>query len=107
MDRRHFLDKGRARFLAGMIGVLALTGLAFTWHKYESTDAAGRTLAGVQSPQAQDIGRSANPKFRECQEKRTSDIGKMLSDGVIDQAKHNEFLARAIQTCAGMFPPEG
>jgi hypothetical protein len=48
-----------------------------------------------------------NPKFRECQEKRTSDIGKMLSDGVIDQAKHDEFLARAIQTCAGMFPPEG
>jgi hypothetical protein len=52
MDRRHFLDKGRARFLAGMIGVLALTGLAFTWHKHESTDAAGRNLAGVQAPQA-------------------------------------------------------
>ena len=30
----------------------------------------------------------------------------MLSDGVIDQAKHDEFLARAMQTCAGMFPPE-
>jgi hypothetical protein len=50
MDRRHFLDKGRARFLAGLVGVLALTGLAFTWHKHESTDAAGRNLAGVQSP---------------------------------------------------------
>jgi hypothetical protein len=67
----------------------------------------GATWQAFRPPRHNDLGRSPNPKFRECQDKRTSDIGKMLSDGVIDQAKHDEFLARAIQTCAGMFPPEG
>lgn len=107
MDSRHFLDKGMARFVAGVIGALALFGLASTWHAFERTDPAGRSVAGAQAPAMTDLGRSANPKYNECTSRETDTINKMLADGVIDQAKHDDFLANALQRCAGMFPPEG
>jgi hypothetical protein len=107
MDRRHFLDKGRARFLAGLIGVLALTGIALTYYSQQSTDTAGRAgnvaKIDVEATQAP----SVNPKFEECRVQRSGDIANMLKEGVIDQAKHDDFLASALQTCAGMFPPRG
>ncbi|MEE4239255.1 MAG: hypothetical protein V2I51_21250 [Anderseniella sp.] len=106
MTSRSFLDRGMARFVAGLIGALALFGLAMTWHLQSRTDAGGRPLAGVSGTEAISSAPAANPKFVECRDQRTADIGKMLADGVIDQAKHDDFLARAIQTCAGMFPPE-
>lgn len=106
MTTRPFVDTGMARFVAGLIGALALFGIAMTWHLQQNTDAGGRPVASTAS-----LGKSAdpatNPKLDECRAQRTADIGKMLSDGVIDQAKHDEFLARAMQTCIGMFPPEG
>lgn len=106
MQSRHFLDRGMARFAAGIIGALALFGLAMTWHLQQQTDAGGRPVAGPSASVETDSAASANPKFDECRDQRSADIGKMLADGVIDQAKHDEFLGRAIQTCAGMFPPE-
>ncbi len=107
MDRRHFLDKGRARFVAGMIAVLALTGLAATWHKYQGTTVAGRNVAGVAQPVGADLGPSPNPLYEQCRTERTADINRMLSDGVINQTQHADFLDRAMQTCAGRFPPAG
>jgi hypothetical protein len=104
MDRRHFLDKGRARFVAGLIGVLALTGLALTYYTQQQTDTAGRSAASLAS-----VGSTSAPvksRLQECREKRAADIANMLKEGVIDQAKHDEFLAGAMQTCAGMFPPK-
>lgn len=108
MDSRHFLDRNGARFLAGVICVLALSGLALTWHKQGNTDAAGRPMA-VSSVLGSGAGSApaVNPKYEECRTKRSGDIANMLKDGVIDQAKHDDFLANAMQTCAGMFPPEG
>ena len=107
MDSRHFLDRNGARFLAGLICVLALTGLALTWHKQNNTDTAGRPVAttGVVGATATSV-QAVNPKFDECRAKSSGDIANMLKDGVIDQAKHDEFLAGALQRCAGMFPPE-
>lgn len=107
MDSRHFLDKNAARFLAGLICVLALAGLALTWHKQANTDAAGRPLA-VSSVKGFGAGSTpvANPKYEECRTKRSGDIANMLKDGVIDQAKHDDFLSNALQNCAGMHPPE-
>jgi len=107
MDRRHFLDKNGARFLAGLICVLALSGLALTWHKQSNTDAAGRPVA-VSSAKGTGTGSppAVNPKFDECRTKRSGDIANMLRDGVIDQVKHDDFLTNALQNCAGMFPPE-
>ncbi len=107
MDSRHFLDGNGARFLAGLIGVLALSGLALTWHKQTNTDAAGRpaavsSVSGIGAGSAPAI----NPKFDECRTKRSGDIANMLKEGVIDQARHDDFLANALQTCAGMYPPE-
>jgi hypothetical protein len=103
MDRRHFLDKRRARFLAGLIAVLALTGTALTYYSQQRTDTAGR--AGLATVNAEATkAPSANPKFEECRIQRTGDIANMLKEGVIDQAKHDDFLASALQTCAGMFP---
>ena len=104
MDKRHFLDKRRARVLAGFIGVLALTGMAMTWHYQQRTDAAGRAVATAPKNEP---APALNPRYLECREQRSADIAKMLSDGVIDQAKHDEFLSRALQNCAGMFPPQG
>lgn len=106
MTSRSFLDRGMARFVAGLIAALALFGLAMTWHLQSRTDAGGRPLAGNGGTEAISNAPAVNPKFVECRDQRTADIGKMLSDGVINQAKHDEFLSRAIQTCAGMFPPE-
>ncbi len=108
MDSRHFLDRNGARFLAGLICVLALSGLALTWHKQANTDAAGRPAA-VSGAQGSGAGSApaTNPEYEECRTKRGGDIADMLKDGVIDQAKHDDFLANALQTCAGMFPPEG
>jgi hypothetical protein len=105
MDSRHFLDRNGARFLAGLICVLALSGLALTWHKQNNTDTAGRPV--VASGVAGAAGAPAvNPKFDECRTRRSGEIANMLKDGVIDQAKHDDFLASALQRCAGMFPPE-
>ena len=108
MDSRHFLDKSGARFLAGLICVLALGGLAVTWNQQANTDAAGRPLA-VSATQGAGAGNApaVNPKYEECRVKRSGDIANMLKDGVIDQAKHDAFLASALQNCAGMFPPQG
>jgi hypothetical protein len=106
MDRRHFLDKGRARFVAGLIAVVALTGLAVTWHQHQGTTVAGRTVAGIAQPVSADMGPSPNPLFVQCRTERTADIDRMLSDGVITQTQHADFLDRAMQTCAGRFPPE-
>ncbi|MEO1159619.1 MAG: hypothetical protein AAFW74_04060 [Pseudomonadota bacterium] len=107
MDSRHFLDRNGARFLAGLVCVLALSGLALTWHKQNNTDTAGRpaATAGVIGAGTASAP-SVNPKFEECRTKRSGDIADMLKKGVIDQAKHDDFLANALQTCAGMFPPE-
>ena len=107
MDSRHFLDRNGARFLAGLICVLALSGLALTWHKQSNTDAAGRPVA-VSSAKGFGAGSgpAVNPKFDECRTKRSGDIANMLKDGVIDKARHDDFLANALQNCAGMFPPE-
>ena len=107
MDSRHFLDRNGARFLAGLICVVALSGLALTWHKQNNTDTAGRPVAASTAQGAGAAGAPAvNPKFDECRTKRSADIANMLKDGVIDQAKHDDFLASALQRCAGMFPPE-
>ncbi|MEM9472580.1 MAG: hypothetical protein AAGA00_11490 [Pseudomonadota bacterium] len=107
MDSRHFLDRNGARFLAGLICVLALSGLALTWHKQNNTDTAGRPVAAAGVIGAGTVNAPAvNPKFEECRTKRSADIADMLSKGVIDQAKHDDFLANALQTCVGMFPPE-
>ena len=107
MDSRHFLDRKGARFLAGLICVLALSGLALTWHKQNNTDTAGRPVAatGVLGAGAANAP-AVNPKFEECRTRRSEEIANMLKDGVIDQAKHDDFLASALQRCAGMFPPE-
>ena len=102
MDSRHFLDRNAARFLAGLICVLAVSGLALTWHNQNNTDAAGRAVVASGGAGASVV----NPKLDECRAKRSGDIAQMLKDGVIDQARHDNFLANALKTCTGMFPPE-
>jgi len=102
MDSRHFLDRNAARFLAGLICVLAVSGLALTWHNQNNTDAAGRPVVASGGAGASAV----NPKLDECRAKRSGDIAQMLKDGVIDQARHDNFLANALKTCTGMFPPE-
>ncbi len=106
MDSRPFVDRGMARFVAGLIGALALFGMAMTWHLQQRTDAGGNPLAAAGGAAAVSNAPAANPKYTECTQRETETIGKMLADGFIDQAKHDDFLANALQRCAGMFPPE-
>jgi len=46
-----------------------------------------------------------NPEFVACREARTGQVEKMRADGVINETQFAQFMARAIDTCAGQFPP--
>ncbi len=58
-------------------------------------------------PQQPQEDASVNPEFIACRSERTGHVEKMLSDGVIDQAQHDQFTERAVSYCAAQFPPGG
>jgi hypothetical protein len=99
---RHFLDTWIARLIVGLIGLAALAAI---WGVYNVQTGASSTAT---SPGA-GLGTAAatNPAFVQCRDQRTAEIDRMLSEGLIDEARHEEFTRRAIQTCAGQFPPDG
>jgi hypothetical protein len=99
---RHFLDTWIARLIVGLIGLAALAAI---WGVYTVQMGASPTAAVPDTG----IGTAAatNPAFVQCRDQRTAEIDRMLSDGLINEARHREFTRRAVQTCAGQFPPDG
>ncbi len=58
-------------------------------------------------PPEQQADAAANPEFIACRTERTGHVTKMLADGVINQAQHDQFIERAVSYCAAQFPPGG
>lgn len=102
-DRRHFLDKRRARIIAGLIGLAALMAMAQVWNVHMQM--TQRTAASLASS-GLEAAPAVNPEFIACRDRRVADVDRMLADGVIDAGRHAEYKERAIQTCAGQFPPD-
>jgi hypothetical protein len=90
----HFLDRPAARFVAGLVALLALAAIGYL--SRERLFETGRAPAAA----------AANPEFILCRDQRLGHVRQMLQEGVIDEQKLEEFSQRAISYCAAQFPPE-
>ena len=61
-------------------------------------------LFPAEAPQVEE---GLNPEFVACRDERKAHVEKMLVDGVIDRAKYDQFVERAVAMCASQFPPGG
>ena len=89
-----FLDSFLARILAGVV-IVGCVGVLAYLNRDKLVD---RPVA--ETP-------TLNPKFVKCRDVRVAQVDKMLADGVIKQDKLEVFRKRAIEACAGQFPPQG
>lgn len=96
-DPESILDGPGARITAGLIA-LACAGLILflIWH----------VLFPPPKKKA-DEDAKLNPEFVACRDGRLATVEKMKQDGVINEDQFKQFSARAIETCAGQFPPGG
>ncbi len=88
-----FLDGLFMRIIAGIVIVVCVGLLA-----YLNRDRL------ADKPVAEESG--LNPEFVKCRDERVGQVEKMFNEGVIQQDKFELFKKRAIDTCAGQFPPE-
>jgi len=98
----HFLDGRAARVLAGLIALVALMIMAHIWSNAARVDLAGRPRAPEAAALSDPSGYQA---FNKCKAERTADVDRMLSQGLISAQQHADYLEKAIETCAGRFPP--
>ena len=91
------LDGAGARITAGLIAVACIALVLFlSWHIL---------FPPPQKKGADDA--SLNPEFVACRDARLATVEKMKQDGVLTAEQFAQFSARAIDTCAGQFPPGG
>lgn len=88
-DRAPFADSRAARLVALGVLVGSLAALAYMHRADLWPQPDARTL---------------DPDFVACRDARTATVDTMLSEGVIDEARHAEFTDRAIAICADQFP---
>lgn len=100
---RHFLDTWIARVIVALVGLAALAAIWGVYNVHMSV--SSQATAGVDSGAVSFGG--TNPEFVQCRDQRTAEIDQMLREGLIGQGRHEEFTRRALQTCAGQFPPDG
>jgi len=91
------LDGRGARITAGLIA-LACAGLVLflNWHVL---------FPPPKKKAAEDA--SLNPEFVACRDARLATVEQMKQDGVLTAEQFKQFSARAVDTCAGQFPPGG
>lgn len=87
-----FADSRSARLLALAVFVLCVAALAYL-HREDL----------LPAPPPEET--ATNPQFLQCRDERAGHVEKMLTEGVIDQTRHDQFLERAIAYCAAQFPP--
>jgi hypothetical protein len=90
-DRTPFADSRALRLVALGVLVGSLAALVYM-HRADLW------------PQPQLDARTLNPDFVSCRDERTATVDTMLSEGVIDEARHAQFTDRAIAICADQFP---
>ena len=105
---RRFLDGWGARVLASLVVVLCVFALGYLNRGSFDLNALLATRgAGDASVEAGNNGKPLNPEFAKCRDERVGQVERMLSEGVINDAKFVQFKERAVATCAGQFPPGG
>ncbi len=92
--RPGFLDRPVARLCAVAV-IAACLALLGVYHRNDLMPGAKTGNTGL------------NPEFVDCRDKRSADVDKMLSDGVITATQHSRFLQRALAYCTSQFPPDG
>ena len=96
-ERESFIDGPVPRIIAGILAAACLGLIVFlNWHVMFPPPAK----QGVDDAKL-------NPEFVACRDARLVTVQKMKDDGVIDEAQFAQFSARAVETCAGQFPPGG
>ena len=98
----HFLDRRRARVLAGFVALAALIAMAQIWMIANRVDPTGKPLTGEAAALFDPSGHAA---FDKCKVERAADVDRLLAEGLINAAQHADYRERAITTCAGQFPP--
>jgi len=93
MAAEPFIDSRRARFVAGLILVVAGSALVYI-HRADLTALAGGSGAPATP---------ANPELAACLSERYGAVDRMLADGVIDDVKHTLFRQRAAAMCQDRF----
>jgi len=99
----HFLDRRRARVLAGLIALAALLAMAQVWYTAGNLDPTGRPLDASASALSDPSGYAA---LNACKAERSADVDRLLADGLITKAQHADYRQRAIATCVGQLPPD-
>lgn len=92
-DRTEPFSRGRA--VAVVVFALCVAALVYV-HRDD--------LLPAEAPELEE---GLNPEFVKCRDERKGHVEKMLADGVIDQAKRDQFVERAVAMCASQFPPGG
>ncbi|MEQ8332494.1 hypothetical protein [Nisaea sp.] len=93
MAAEPFIDSRRARLVAGLVLVVAVSMLVY-FHRADL-----RTLAGGRAaPET-----PATPELAACLSERYGSVDRMLADGVIDDVKHTLFRQRAAAMCQDRF----
>ena len=82
------------RIIAGILAVLCIAGLILLNRQ---------SLLPVENRQQ---AAAPNPEYVKCRTKRLADVAKMKSEGLIDEAKFDQFSRRAVDLCAAQFPPQ-
>ena len=49
---------------------------------------------------------SLNPQFVACRDERVGQVEQMKKQGIINETQFEEFRERAVNLCAGQFPPD-
>ena len=85
---------GADKIIAGVLALLFIAGLIYL--NRQSLTPGGK----VEETAA------LNPEYVKCRTQRLADVTRMKNEGLIDEAKFDQFSKRAIDLCAAQYPPE-
>lgn len=95
-EQNNVLDGAGARIAAGVIALICLGLVAYVnWHHV------------FPPPKKVADDAKLNPEFVACRDARLATVSKMKNDGILTEEQITQFTARAVDTCAGQFPPGG
>ena len=85
---------GADKIIAGVLALLCIAGLIYLNRQSLTPGAKVEETAGL------------NPEYVKCRTQRLADVTRMKNEGLIDEAKFDQFSKRAIDLCAAQYPPE-
>lgn len=94
-EAEKFIDSAAMRFIVALVVMGCIGLLAYL----------NRDLISTMSREAET--EKLNPAFVKCRDERVGEVNKMVEDGLIKERAAKTFRERAINTCAGQFPPGG